>query len=73
MVTLEAHCRSGHYFAAVVPMMNMHLHTVYHVLVFQHGHEVYAETESSLEDAMETAKAYLDWRTEHDQDQDLDS
>ena len=69
MITFEARCRSGHYLAAVVPMMDKHLKPEFHVLVFRHGHEVYEETERSLEEAIETAKAYLDWRTE----QDLDS
>ena len=69
MITLEARCRSGHYLAAVVPIMDKHFRTEYHVLVFRQGHEVYDETERSLEEAIETAKAYLDWRTE----QDLDS
>jgi hypothetical protein len=69
MITLEARCRSGHYLAAVVPIMDKHLRTEYRVLVFRQGHEVYDETERSLEEAIETAKAYLDWRTE----QDLDS
>jgi hypothetical protein len=49
--------------------MDKHLRTEYRVLVFRQGHEVYDETERSLEEAIETAKAYLDWRTE----QDLDS
>lgn len=66
MFTLEAHCRSGNYLAAVVPMMNKHLCTEYHVLVFHYGQEIYDETERSLEAAMETAKAYLDWRAEQD-------
>lgn len=68
MITLEARCRSGHYLAAVVPIMDKHLRTEYHVLVFRQGHEVYDETERSLEEAIETAKAYLDWRTELDLD-----
>lgn len=69
MITLEARCRSGHYLAAVVPMINKHLDTEYHVLVFHHGHAVYEETEKSFESAMDTAKAYLNWHKE----QDLDS
>lgn len=68
MITFEARCRSGHYLAAVVPMMNKHLRTEYHVLVFRHGHEVYGETATSLEEATEAARAYLDWRTEQDFD-----
>jgi len=55
--------------AAVVPMMDKHLQPEFHVVVFRHGHEVYEETERSLEEAIETAHAYLDWRT----GQDLDS
>jgi len=39
------------------------------VLVFRQGNEVYEETEQSLEQAIQTAKAYLDWRVQ----QDLDS
>jgi hypothetical protein len=50
-------------------MMGDYLRTEYHVLVFQHGREIYEETERSLEDAMKTARAYLDWRAE----QNLDS
>jgi len=69
MITLEAHCRSGHYVASVVPMMDKRLRTEYHIVVFVHGHEVYQGTERSLEEAIHTAKAYLDWQT----DQDLDS
>jgi len=69
MITFEARCRSGHCLVAVVPMMDKHLQPEFHVVVFRHGHEVYEETERSLEEAIETAKAYLDWRTE----QDLDS
>ena len=41
----------------------------YQVLVFQQGNEVYEETEQSLEQAIRTARAYLDWRS----DQDFDS
>jgi hypothetical protein len=68
MVTLEARCRSGHYLAAVVPISDKENQTGYQVLVFRHGKEVYEETEQSLEQAIETAKAYLDWRTEQDFD-----
>jgi len=69
MVTLEARCRSGHYLAAVVPISDSANRTGYHVLVFRHGTEVYEETEQNLEEAIQTAQAYLDWRTQ----QDLDS
>jgi hypothetical protein len=40
----------------------------YHVLVFQHGCEVYEETEPSLEEAIGTAKAYLAWQSSRDLD-----
>jgi hypothetical protein len=68
MVTIEARCRSGHYLAAVVPIRDTENRTGYQVLVFRHGNEVYEETEQSLERAIETAKAYLDWRAEQDFD-----
>jgi hypothetical protein len=67
--TLEARCRSGHYLAAVVPITDEGNRTGYQVLVFRQGNEVYEETEQSLEQAIQTAKAYLDWRVQ----QDLDS
>ena len=67
MITLEARCRSGHYLAAVVPMEEGG-RIEYHVLVFQHGYEVYEETERSLEEAIGTAKAYLSWQSERDLD-----
>jgi len=38
------------------------------VLVFRQGTEVYEETEQNLEQAIQTAKAYLDWRAQHDFD-----
>lgn len=66
MITLEARCSSGHYLAAIVPIPELKTHTRYQVLVFRHGIEVYEETEPSLEQAIETAKAYLDWRSEQD-------
>jgi hypothetical protein len=69
MITLEASCRSGHYLAAVVPTMDRQLRTEYHVFVFRQGQEIYEETKRSLEEAISTARAYLDLRTE----QDLDS
>ncbi len=62
MVTFEARCSSGHYLAAIVPITECGSKTCYQVLVFRHGNEVYEETEQSLEEAIETAKAYLDWR-----------
>jgi hypothetical protein len=67
MITLEASCRSGHYLAAVVPTEEGG-RIEYHVLVFQQGHEVYEETEGSLEEAIGTAKAYLAWQSERDLD-----
>ena len=69
MITLEAHYRSGHYSAAVVPVNGQGNGTGYQVLVFRQGNEVYEETEQSLDEAIETAWAYLDWRA----DQDFDS
>lgn len=68
MVTLEARCRSGHYLAAVVPISDKENETGYQVLVFRQGNEVYEETEQSLEQAIGTAKAYLDWRAQQDFD-----
>jgi uncharacterized protein YcgI (DUF1989 family) len=68
MITFEARCRSGNYLAAVVPISGQGTRTGYQVLVFQQGNEVYDETEQSLEEAIETAKAYLDWRAEQDFD-----
>lgn len=68
MVTLETRCRSGHYLAAVVPVTDQGNRTRYQVLVFQQGNEVYEETEQSLEQAIETAQAYLDWRAQQDFD-----
>jgi hypothetical protein len=69
MITLEARCRSGYYLAAVVPIADQQNHSGYQVLVFRLENEVYEETEQSLEQAMQTAQAYLDWRAQ----QDLDS
>jgi len=54
--------------AAVAPISGQGTRTGYQVLVFQQGNEVYDETEQSLEEAIETAKAYLDWRAEQDFD-----
>lgn len=68
MVTLKARCRSGHYLAAVVPISDTENRMGYQVLVFRHGNEVYEKTEQSLEQAIETAKAYLNWRAEQDFD-----
>lgn len=68
MITLEARCRSGHYLAAVVPTAGQGTRTGYQVLVFRQGNEVFEETEHSLEQAIETAQAYLDWQTEQDFD-----
>lgn len=68
MITFEARCRSGHYLAAVVPISDQGTRTGYQVLVFRQGNEVYDEREQSLEEAIETAKAYLDWRAEQDFD-----
>lgn len=69
MITLEARSSSGHYFAAVVPTTESENRTRYQVLVFLQGNEVYQETEQTLEQAIQTAQAYLDWRS----GQDLDS
>jgi len=66
MITFEARCTSGHYLAAIVPISELGNQTLYQVLVFQHGNKVYEETEQSLEQAIQTAKAYLDWRSEQD-------
>jgi hypothetical protein len=68
MVTFEAHCRSGHFLAAVVPKADVKNRMGYQVLVFQQGNEVYQENEDTLDEAIQTAKAYLDWRTEQDHD-----
>ena len=68
MITLEASCRSGHYFAAVVPITNKENRSGYQVLVFRQGNEVYEETEEDLDQAVRTAKAYLDWQAEQDCD-----
>jgi hypothetical protein len=67
MITFEARCRSGHYLAAVVPI-DQERRTDYQVLVFRQGNEVYEETEQTLEQAIRTARAYLDWRSEQDFD-----
>jgi hypothetical protein len=68
MITFEARCRSGHYLAAVVPISDQGRRRGYQVLVFRQGNEVYEETEQSLEQAIRTARAYLDWRSEQDFD-----
>lgn len=68
MVTFETRCRSGHYLAAIVPIQAPENRTGYQVLVFRQGIEVYEETEQDLEQAIQTAKAFLDWRAEQDFD-----
>ena len=68
MMTLQASCRSGHYVAAVMPMIDTTDRSEYQVLVFRQGHEVYQQTERSLEDAIRTASAYLDRQNEQDFD-----
>ena len=69
MITLEARSSSGHYFAAVVQQQNRRTRTRYQAPVLLQGNEVYQETEQTLEQAIQTAQAYLDWRS----GQDLDS
>jgi hypothetical protein len=69
MITLEARCRSGHYLVAVVPTTESETGTRFQVLVFLRGSEVYQETEQTLDQAIQTAQAYLNWRS----GQDLDS
>ena len=69
MITLETRCRSGHYFAAVVPITDQEKRTGYQVLVFRQGNEIYGETEEDVDQAVRTAKAYLDWQS----DQEFDS
>ena len=69
MITFETRCRSGHYFAAVVPITDQENRTGYQLLVFRQGNEVYTETEENVDQAVRTAKAYLDWQS----DQDFDS
>ena len=64
MMTLQASCRSGHYVTAVMPVIDTPNRSEYQVLVFRQGHEVYQQTERSLEDAIRTASAYLDWQNE---------
>ncbi len=68
MVTFETHCRSGHYLAAVMPIQDPGNRSGYQVLVFRQGTEVYEETEQNLEQAIQTARAYLDWREQQDLD-----
>jgi len=68
MITFEARCRSGHYLAAVAPISGQGTRTGYQGLVFRQGNKVCDETEQSLEEAIDTAKAYLDWRAEQDFD-----
>jgi hypothetical protein len=64
--TLEARSGSGRYLAAVVPITDHEDGTGYQVLVFRQETEVYEETEQSLEQAIQTAQAYLDWRAQQD-------
>jgi hypothetical protein len=68
MVTLETRCRSGHYVAAVMAIDGDANPTKYHVLVFRQGHEVYQQTAKTLDDAIRSASAYLDWQSEQDFD-----
>ncbi len=68
MMTLQSSCRSGHYVAAVMPAIDTPNRSDYQVLVFRQGHEVYQQTERSLEEAIRTASAYLDWQNEQDFD-----
>jgi len=69
MITLEARCSPGRYLAAIVPTTESENGTRFRVLVFLQGSEVYQETEQTLEQAIQTAQAYLNWRS----GQDLDS
>ena len=71
MMTLQANCRSGHYVAAVMPMVDTTARSEYQVLVFRQGHEVYQQTERSLEDAIRTASVYLDRQNEQDFDSSI--
>lgn len=68
MVTLEARCRSGHYLAAIVPITDQGCRKGYQLLIFRHGNEVYEETEENLDQAIQIARAYLDWRAQQDFD-----
>ena len=68
MMTLQASSRTGHYVAAVMPVIDTPNRSEYQVLVFRQGHEVYQQTERSLEDAIRTASAYLDRQNEQDFD-----
>jgi len=52
MMTLQTSCRTGHYVAAVMPVIDTPNRSEYQVLVFRQGHEVYQQTERSLEDAI---------------------
>jgi len=71
MMTLQANCRSGHYVAAVMPMVDTTDRSEYQVLVFRQGHEVYQQTERSLEDAIRTASVYLDRQNGQDFDSSI--
>jgi hypothetical protein len=66
MFTLEAHCRSGHYLATIVPTVEGIEQTQYHVFVFQQGKEVYQGCERTVEQAVAIAQAYLDWQQQQD-------
>jgi hypothetical protein len=68
MMTLQASSRTGHYVAAVMPVIDTPNRSEYQVLVFRQGHEVYQQTERSLEDAIRTASTYLDLQNEQDFD-----
>ena len=54
--------------AAVAPISGQGTRTGYQGLVFRQGNKLCDETEQSLEEAIETAKADLDWRAEQDFD-----
>ena len=67
-MTLQASCRTGHYVAAVMPVIDTPSRSEYQVLVFRQGHEVHQQTEKSLEDAIRKASAYLARQNEQDID-----
>jgi hypothetical protein len=68
MFTLEAHSKSGHYIAAVIPIRYDQME--YQVLVFRQGSEVFGETKGSLEEAIQTARAYLLKQAKYELDHD---
>jgi len=43
MMTLQASSRTGHYIAAVMPVIDTPDRSEYQVVVFRHGHEVYQQ------------------------------